>query len=481
MLTLTAANGAKNSDTGWHILLGHDVVTGVATPLTYGPHRHWVNTETLFEIASYLAYRAIGITSVPGWSAIMVVASILAAVTAASWIMPVRRRAAGLLAGLLATILLLPTAAESDWLAARPVGFSVAASFLLGAVLYRAYRTGHAPHPLLAFLAIAAWTNLHGGSLLAAPLLLGMLILNRIITRVGLLPVSPTRTTARQSALTVAAMAAGTLATPIGIGIYPAAAAIRETCMGMFYEWATPGTHTLQLTGMLLLAWVGLTIAARIPRRIALTDAVFVVALLVVNAATNRTMFTALAAASIVLARPIARIVGRWNPGSISPALATAFAASTLVGAASATVTATPVLFGNAPIIAGLANTTDTRRVVMPIMENGLTQFATGPNVTTYMDGRLDRYGRDGLLEEAKRHHDTAADLTAGMSGPLSAGTTDVVTDNPSLAKYLTARGWRTACTSGQHTWFTTLPTGECATTDLSAKIAHTIPRLDRP
>ena len=477
LVSVLAVLGAKNSDTFWHILIGQDVVnrgiTSGVPELTFGKHYEWLNTEVVFEVFAYFLFRTVGVASLPIWSAFFVAISVAAAVVAAYMVLPKRLRFASIPVGALFSLLLIH-AADADWLAARPVGFSVAASIIFGAVIFRTYRTGRVPNPLYAFAGIALWTVLHGGSLLAAPLFVVVLALRWVAVRTGVLPVSLTASGFRKSAVTVAAMVAGTFVNPVGVDIYFVAAHIRETCMGLFFEWGYPSGRSLTIVALVALVFLLVSIPAlkNGRKRVVMADALFFLTVMATGASTNRTLYTAVLMASIVLVRPMATLMPKfWRTKMAPRQLSVAFIAI-ILGAALATAVTKQTVYASPKITVGLANTADERKVWVPIMENGVVQFVGQGRISTYMDGRLDRYGRELLETEALRYQEDVEVSSNAMTDPIALGMTDVVTTNPALVDFFTEKGWRVACVENQHHWLTSLPTGECGSDNIEKAIS---------
>lgn len=463
------------TDIYWHVLLGTDFLSHARLTgdpsWTFGPSRDWASTEIGFESIAATVSSIAGMKGVAVLTAALVGAAFIALLIGVNLLLPARRRAAApVVAAIVGLVVLLP----SQWygyLQPRPMAFTVIAYGIFGAVTYRALLTGRAPHPLVMFFGMAAWTFLHGGSLMAMPIFVAILLVRAALRWVGVIPYSPLQSKTGFTALSVLAGLAGTMVNPLGGGIYVNALAIRDTCSELITEWAFPDIETAAylLPFVLIFAIVSGLAVYRGRRRIVLTNLIYVVVVFLATGTTVRTLITGLVLLAPVLYRPVSSGLLPWSP---LPERTWKWAPVALGSSAVAVVVATSALLvpphtPPAPwtIINGLTATGDDRKVLAPWRYNGMIQWASGPNVATYMDGRADRYGRDQLFDAIVLERSvTPSVLRERLAEPLRRGVTDVVTENPTLATLLISDGWREACRVDRSVWLTMSPVGTCST-----------------
>jgi hypothetical protein len=166
VVVLFAPQVLNDGDTYWHISAGNWILSHAAVP-TNDPFSGsvggapWVAHEWLSEVLMALAF------GLAGWSGVVMLTGIAAAVTAALLAGFVARRVDALPAILLTV---LGCACVAPSLLARPHVFTLPLLVLWTSGLLAARRRGTAPAPLLLIL-IPIWANLHGSFIFAIALI----------------------------------------------------------------------------------------------------------------------------------------------------------------------------------------------------------------------------------------------------------------------------------------------------------------------
>ena len=263
------AGALAESDTFWEIRTGLLTITQRAIPTTdpfsWTVHGEpWTLNSWGFNVVIAFAYRIFGL---PGAA---LFGAGLAVVIAGLVLILARSLGAEPLGSAIVLLLALPFL--TAFLSARPQLVDYLGTLLIVMVLRSLVKGGRRKPPLVAAAGMIglAWVNLHAGALL------GVAIAG-LCTALVLIP-RETRSVGRWCAAVTAAVFAGALVNPVGVGLFAQTARVKSASLGVVVEWGHLDlTSPLQVT-MLIAGLVALAIALR--RR----DPVFVAALVVATA-----------------------------------------------------------------------------------------------------------------------------------------------------------------------------------------------------
>lgn len=460
----------NENDIYWHLRMGQDIweqhrLTGDPN-WTFGPYySDWVTTQSGAEVFFYLLYKTLG------WNGIILyrILSGLAIVVITFYIskkfLPkvhwekygTRTLSVTVVFGLAGVIMAIQE---------RPQTFSYILLPILGAVLYRILHTGKYPNAIIVFLVVAAWTCLHGVSVIVAPLILMFWGLRMIAKRTGhALPNINTNNSFLHLPFTVIAAAfLGTFANPIGWRIYERAYAIQQASTDTLMEWGKPAAASPLFISLLLLLIVWVTSAIVLARRkfpmrgLAVEGISFILLLAWASTAIRIVPLVSLIIIPIVsrrLAQTWTKPTNGWDKrnmnfvmGFVVIAWSIALPFTFLYGFNNQPVQAeeTPIM-----ILNGIKETKDQRNYFVDYNLSGRVQLFSKPEDRTNWDGRSDRYGAQLIKDQADIYH-----TTQGWEEKFSLyrdATDAIVPAEISLVEALQKEGWVVACEDKEWVW----------------------------
>lgn len=474
-----ATNNWDINDLYWHTMMGEDIVrngrlTG-AEEWTFGPvgDPSWVTTQTVSELLMY------GWWEIFGWNGFLLARIVLSLVFSVSvfyairWLSPKgsrfdRNKIAFLLSGIVIYVF-------AGSLQERPQTLSLILAVPLGVVLLRVLHMNRWPHPVAVFFIVMVWGWFHGSAILVGPLLLLAFLLRVICMRLGRFSL-PTagfgNSSPRRWFFVLSAAFIAPIVNPIGIEIYRRAFLIREASQDFISEW-----RPLLATSFLIFFFFSLVIiwaiytAVKLWRReswrLSLLEGLWIGALFTAGVTSIRIFIFFILLLLPLFAR---RLTQLWRirkkpvlsahmkkEGFLASFVDTQKTLALLILA----VFAFTVPFGwaqitgvptNTPvtIIAGLARENE-RKVFVDWNLNGRVQLFGGEDVSTFVDGRTDRYGKEGI----KKYSDIVNTLPGWMDTWRKYPVTDIIVEkDASLADRAESLGWRKVCEDKDYVWY---------------------------
>ncbi len=475
------------NDLYWHTRMGQDILdsnrlTGDPS-WTFGPvgDSTWRTTQAVAETLMYRWHQLFG------WQGFLAVRIIAIAVFSATVFYTIRYaspRGKNLSRTKVAFLVASPIIfMYATLIQERPQTLSFLLALPLGIVLLRVLELNRWPHPATVFIVVMVWGWVHGSAIFVGPLLILAYGIRMFYIHLAKFPLSTAgydnAGTWRWFLVIIAAFLAP-LVNPLGADIYTRAFLIRDASSEFISEWKSFDIDSLSgiIAGILLAFWavsVGMKLWRRESWRIIVLEATWIGLLLVAGITSIRIFMFFFLIISPILARRLTQawrnkpvtlpvVHGRtfWDYIARSPkplvflilivfTLTVPFAWAENTGLPKET----PVT-----IISGISQE-ENRQVFSDWNLTGITQLFGGESISTFVDGRTDRYGKE-ILEQYK-------DIYYAKPGWLDTwskyNVTDVIVkDDAALADRLKSEGWRLACEDNGYVWYIKagLP-GECS------------------
>lgn len=464
------------NDLYWHVRMGEDILAHhrlTGDPLwTFGPvgDQKWVTTQALSEVLMYGWWKALGWG---GFALLRFISGIIFLVIlwkANKTVIPMGFVRAGKDRVLL-LITLITLFFISGTIQERPQTVTFILFVPFAVILLRYLITGIWPNPVIVFFVVMVWSWFHGGAVLVGPLFAAAFGIRLIFIHILKIEL-PTAGYGNEGRwrwlLVLSAAMIAPLFNPIGINLYLQARKIQEASVGYISEWEPVGITSFTFMGfsLLIVLWVYATMV-RLRKteswRIAALEGAWILMLLVFGMSSARMLVL-----SFLLMIPVAtrRLSQIWNPKPsrlakyVKPKYEKGFY---IVVALIFILPIVPLFFNNTGIpndspvriMSGLANqdTPSGRKAIIAWNINGQFEAFGGAHLSTFLDGRTDRYGSKVI--------DDYSTLIKGADGwekiwSTYPETTDVVLEkDDGLISLLLLKGWRTACVQDKFVWVT--------------------------